>query len=134
MQNFGTRHPYVTPVIRGPGPIQDSRGVKRNLAPAGGGEGGGGGGGPAPTKKGKKTSTGAGTSKSAAAAVLPGDGWTKEAGDTLVRLVEDAAWRQTQTGKRKLKWSRVSENLGKDKKECRRKYTRLTGKEAPESD
>jgi hypothetical protein len=85
-------------------------------------------------KKAKKETNGAGTSKAAAAAAPSEDGWTKEACDILVKLVEDAAYRKVQTGKKKLKWSKIAENIGKHKKESKKKYTQLTGKEAPESE
>jgi hypothetical protein len=85
-------------------------------------------------KRAKKETNGAGTSKGAAAADVAVDGWTKEACDILVKLVEDAAYRKAQTGKKKLKWSKIAENIGKHKKESKRKYTQITGKEAPESE
>jgi hypothetical protein len=95
-------------------------------------EGGEGEGEPA-AKKAKKETNGAGTS-AAAAAVESADGWTKEHGDMLVKLVEDSAYRKAQTGKKKLKWSKIAENVGKHKKECKKKYTAITGKPAPESE
>lgn len=96
----------------------------------------GGEGGEPAAKKAKKETNGAGTSNIAAAVAVDvaADGWTKEACDLLVKLVEDAAYRKAQTGKKKLKWSKIAENIGKHKKESKKKYTQITGKEAPESD
>jgi hypothetical protein len=87
-------------------------------------------------KKAKKESNGAGPSKSAAAATATAtaDGWTSEECEILVKLVEDATFRKAQTGKKKLKWSKIADNIGKHKKESKKKYTLLTGKEAPESE
>ena len=87
-------------------------------------------------KKPKKETNGAGTSAAAAAATdaPASDGWTKEHCDRLVKLVEDSSYRKAMTGKKKLKWSKIAENVGKHKKECKKKYTAITGKEAPESE
>jgi hypothetical protein len=35
-------------------------------------------------------------------------------------------------GKKKLKWKRIAEHFNHKSKSCRRHYTKLTGKEAPE--
>jgi len=111
---------------------KDPPGVKAKPAKEGSGEGAE----PA-AKRAKKETNGAGTSKDAAAATAADvavDGWTKEACDMLVKLVEDAAYRKAQTGKKKLKWSKIAENIGKHKKDSKKKYTQITGKEAPESE
>lgn len=59
------------------------------------------------------------------------DGWTKSECDQLVKLVENEGYRKNVTGKRHLKWSRIAEALKKEKKECKHKYTAVTGKEIP---
>ena len=69
-----------------------------------------------------------------ATATATADGWTNEECEILVKLVEDATFRKAQTGKKKLKWSKIADNIGKHKKESKKKYTLLTGKEAPESE
>lgn len=56
------------------------------------------------------------------------DGWTKAMCDELVKLIEDEDYRKIKTGKKHLKWSRVADNLDKGKKECKSKYTEITGK------
>lgn len=80
-------------------------------------------------KKPKKDGDGAGPSGASAEGVVSADGWTKVESDKLVKLVEDEGYRKLETGKRHLKWSRVAEVLGKGKKECKKKYVALTGKE-----
>lgn len=59
------------------------------------------------------------------------DGWKKSECDELIKLVENESYRKNVTGKRHLKWSRIAEALKKEKKECKRKYTAVTGKEIP---
>ena len=68
--------------------------------------------------------------KAAAAPAMPSaDGWTPVQCSELVKLVEDEAHRKRVTGKRHLKWSRVADALAKGKKESKKKYTAITGKE-----
>jgi len=57
------------------------------------------------------------------------DGWKEAEHLELIKLVEDESHRKKVTGKRHLKWSRIAEALGKGKKECKNKYTTLTGKD-----
>ena len=68
----------------------------------------------------------------APAAPAAADGWSPESLSKLIKLVEDESYRKQQTGKRHLKWSRVADCLTKNKKECKKKYTALTGKEVEE--
>ena len=61
-------------------------------------------------------------------------GWNTEAASKLVKLVENEDFRKSLTGKRSLKWSRIVECFsaqinGLSKKDCKRLYTTLTGKE-----
>ncbi len=37
-------------------------------------------------------------------------------------------------GKRKLRWKSIAKHFDKHRKDCRKQYTKLTGKEAPEGD
>lgn len=54
--------------------------------------------------------------------------WNQQNCELLVKLVDDIHFRKERTGKEKLKWSRISELLGLPKKECKAKYTELTGR------
>lgn len=54
--------------------------------------------------------------------------WTTDKCDQLMRLVEDDEYRKSIFGKKSLKWSKIGELLGFSKKECKQKYTDLTGK------
>jgi hypothetical protein len=81
----------------------------------------------------KKTKTEAAATKASAhttsGAAATSDGWTKAQCDDLIKLVEDEKYRKQQTSKSKFKWSRVAKYLQKEhKKDCKRKYTELTGK------
>lgn len=77
--------------------------------------------------------------KPAAAAPTPATGgaggdWTKKQGQDLVKLVEDEEERKKAFGKRKLRWKSIAKHFDKHRKDCRKQYTKLTGKEAPEDD
>lgn len=56
-----------------------------------------------------------------------GTEWTQEKCDYLVKLVHDEDFRKAETGKKTLKWSRISETVRMPRKECKKKYTDLTG-------
>lgn len=84
-----------------------------------------------PAKK-PKTEAPAAVAPRPPAAPAASDGWSADACSTLIKLVDDESFRKAKTGKRHMKWSRVADCLGKNKKECKKKYTALTGKDAEE--
>eukprot|EP00887_Chlorella_sp_A99_P006081 scaffold22.g6081.t1 len=61
-------------------------------------------------------------------------GWTAELSDKLVQLVDDKKYRKEATGHKKLKYKRIAKELGHDKKECKRQYKKVTGRDAPEEE
>lgn len=58
--------------------------------------------------------------------------WTGEKCDQLIRFVEDVEYRKSIIGEESMRWKDVGDFLGFSKKECKEKYTDLTGKEAIE--
>lgn len=54
--------------------------------------------------------------------------WTAEKCDHLMRLVENEQYRKDTFGKKSLKWHKIGDFLGFSKKDCKKKYSDLTGK------
>ena len=88
-----------------------------------------------PAKKAKKevaasgkAATAAKATTTTAATTTSADGWTTAQCDELIKLVEDEDFRKQRTGKRRLKWTRLVDHLGKDKHALKVKYAALTGR------
>jgi transposase-like protein len=58
--------------------------------------------------------------------------WTGDKCDQLIRYVEDADFRKAMTGTESMKWKDVGDYLGFSTKECKEKYSDLTGKDPVE--
>lgn len=54
--------------------------------------------------------------------------WTAEKCDQLIRFVEEVEYRKALTGSDGLRWKDIGNLLGFSKKDCKEKYTDLTGK------
>ncbi|KAL4443409.1 hypothetical protein ABPG75_011146 [Micractinium tetrahymenae] len=86
-------------------------------------------------EEGKPAAAAAAAAPAPAAGATPAAGdWSKKQGQELVKLVEDEEERKKALGKRRLRWKSIAKHFDKHKKDCRKQYTKLTGKEAPEDD